>query len=312
MRMMNVVVVGLGLAWLVGLAGPAEAITCPGSPDAYYGLCVCTGFGGPIPYCPRSSIGDCTCQNPDNIIGCLGPGADYCPEVSVCTCDGGSAPCLGHFVGGPAAGLACYLMPEGNTGMTAEQKAAVRDLAFAYGALGTGLGFCTHPACTAGSQVLGVGALLLDLIARHDPPDENYLQTAAVVPASFTPLARTCRGGQGGHENVHRCAVTTAEANVADALLTNLALGAGIEEAVVTTTNRLSTAIAENNMDGITLQIGWLNTLKAEWAVQLRGVGPLRDALAQVLDQRSPGLGDAWVNPDASAAELALANQVSQ
>jgi hypothetical protein len=224
-------------------------------------------------------------------------------STSVCLCSTGAPPCLGQYVGGPAAGSPCYLMPSGNTGMTAAQKQAMQDYASVLGWIGLGLQVCKHPSCGIGQYIVGISAGLLELLSRIDPPDSNYLETAVIVPTAYDRLVPTCKG--------RKCTVTLAEANAANALFDMLAITNGIEDAILTTVNRLSTAIADDRFDGISLQINYLSVLKAEWAVRLRGTAPLRDALASVLNQREVGLGDVWSNPDATTAELALATAVT-
>jgi hypothetical protein len=223
-------------------------------------------------------------------------------STSVCLCSTGAPPCLGQYVGGPAAGSPCYLMPPGNTGMTAAQKQTTQNYATVLGVIGLGL-VCRHPACVTGQYIVGVSTSLLGLLALNDPPDANYLETAVIVPTAYTRLVPTCKG--------RKCTVTTAEANAANALFDMLAITNGIEDAILTTVNRLSTAIADDQWQGIALQINYLSVLKAEWAVRLRGTAPLRDALASILNQRQAGLGDVWSNPDATTAELALAIAVT-
>ena len=195
--------------------------------------------------------------------------------------------------------------------MTPEQKAAAAIEASVVGALGTAVGAtCRHPACAIAAWVLELSSAFLNLIARVDPPDSNYLEAVPIVSCQppYDPLQQTCKGG--GRETFKKCTVTTAEAITGTALLDNMTLGCGIEDAIITTVNRLSTAIADGNAAGIELQINWLTTLKAEWAVQQRGTAPLREALATVLNQRQAGLGDVFMAPDVTAAELAVADLV--
>jgi hypothetical protein len=222
--------------------------------------------------------------------------------ASVCQCST-APPCLGQYLGGPAAGSQCYLMPPGNTGMTAEQKQFMQNYASVLGVISAGLQYCKHPTCGIGQQILGVSTVLLDLMVRVDPPDPNYLETAVIVPTAYTPLVPTCKG--------KKCSVTLAEAEAANALFDTLAVSNGIEDAILTTTNRLSTAIADDRFDGISLQINYLSVLKAEWAVRLLDTGPQRQALAAVLNQRQAGLGDVWIPLDATPAEVALAQAVT-